>query len=322
MDLQEAFDAGFVAVKAYVDDALAAQQKAIPDLVRAAVAQAVAAIEPPQNGKDADQVTPEQIAEAVRAHMEANPPRDGEPGEGVDLEAIEQMVARSVAALPPAEPGKDADPEEIKALVAEAIAALPPAEPGKDAEPIAPEQIDAAVQRHLEANPIKTVTVEDLAPVVESQVAKAVEAIPPAKDGADAAQIASFVKDHTGSLIVTLSDGRVIDTGIRDGERGEKGRDALTLTDFDTQLSENGRVLTLSLENDETSVRHELQLPVMIYRGGYKEGVEYVEGDTVTFGGSLWCAASATTDKPTEGRECWRLAARRGRDGKDAKVPA
>lgn len=371
MDLQEAFDAGFVAVKAYVDDALASQQKALPDLVKAAVAEAVAGLTPPKDGKDADPVAPELVAEVVAAFMDANPPAAGEPGKDADPEVIRElvaeavaalpppearevdmtevarmvveevakvpapkdgsdadpehvrtMVAEAVAALPPAEPGKDADPEVIRSMVAEAVEALPPAQPGKDAEPVTSEQIDAAVLRHIEANPIKTVTPEDLEPVVAGHVAKAVDAIPPAKDGQDAAQIASFVKDHAGSLIVTLSDGRVIDTGIRDGAKGDPGRDALTLSDFDTELSADGRILTLCLENGEMSVRHELQLPVMIYRGGYKEGVEYVEGDTVTFGGSLWCCSAPTTDKPIEGRECWRLAARKGRDGKDAKAPA
>lgn len=378
MDLQEAFDAGFVAVKTYVDDALAAQTKALPDLIRAAVAEAVAGIAPPRDGKDADPVAPEQIAGAVAAYMDANPPRAGDDGKDADPEVIREMVAEAVAALPPAEPGKDADPEVVRIMVAEAVAALPAAEPGKsftaeDAAPLIAEEVAKAVsalppaEPGKDADPVevtagvvaalepiiaeqiagldvdmekvadliaaevskipipqdgKSVTVEDLEPVISREVAKAVEAIPPAKDGQDAAQIASFVKDHTGSLIVTLSDGRVIDTGIRDGAKGDAGRDALTLADFDTELSEDGRILTLSLDDGETKVTHELQLPVMIYRGGYKEGVEYVEGDTVTWGGSLWCAASATTEKPTEGRECWRLAARKGRDGKDAKAPA
>lgn len=356
MDLQEAFDAGFVAVKTYVDDALEAQRNAMPDLIRAAVAAAVAELperkdgvdgkdapavtdeqiadavrsylqaNPPapgkdgrdgvdgSDGKDADPITEDQIASAVRAYVDANPPKDGEPGKDADPEVIRAMIAEAVAVLPTPAPGKDADPEVIRSMVEEAVAALPPArdgQPGKDAEPITPDQIDAAVQRHIQAHPIKNGE-----PGQDGQ---------DGKDGKDGVGLAGALIDKDGRLVVTLTDGALRELGQvvgrdgQDGEKGDPGRDGLTLTDFDTQLSEDGRTLMLVFESDEVKVTHELQLPVMIYRGGFKEGATYVEGDTVTFGGSLWCCSAETTEKPVEGRDCWRLAARKGRDGKDAK---
>ena len=59
-------------------------------------------------------------------------------------------------------------------------------------------------------------------------------------------------------------------------------------------------------------------VPVMIYQGVFKSGQEYLPGDTVTWGGSLWHCDEQTQDKPGEtGSKGWTLAAKRGRDGRD-----
>lgn len=57
-------------------------------------------------------------------------------------------------------------------------------------------------------------------------------------------------------------------------------------------------------------------VPTMLDRGVWREG-EYEKGDTVTFGGSAFIAQRDTTDKP-ETSDAWRLAVKRGRDGRDA----
>lgn len=198
------------------------------------------------------------------------------------------------------EPGKDADPDAIDLMVAQAVARIPPPADGK------------------------SITVEDVAPLIESEVQKAVAAIPIPKDGVDGVGLASALIDKDGNLVVTNTRGETFSLGCvvgRDGvdAKGEPGRDALQLTDFDTELSEDGRLLTLSLENDEIKVTHELQLPTMIYRGVFKEGAAYLPGDTVTWAGSLWHCDTETADKPGEGSKAWTLAAKKGRDGKDGK---
>lgn len=294
MDLQEAFDAGFVAVKAYVDDALAAQQKALPDIVRAAVSEAMAVLPEPKaglDGKDAPPVTEEQLEPVVRRYMEDNPPAAGRDGaDGKD-----------------GEPGPQGEKGESGVDGRDGANGLD----GKDAEPISEDQIAEAVARHLEANP----------PAPGKDGRDGVDG----KDGRDGVDATEALIDKDGNLVVVFSDGRSKSLGLVvgrdgvDGAKGEPGRDGLTLTDFDTELSEDGRFLTFSMENEGAKITHRLQLPTMIYRGGYKEGITYLEGDTVTFGGSLWCCSAETTEKPVEGRDCWRLAARKGRDGKDAK---
>ncbi len=57
-------------------------------------------------------------------------------------------------------------------------------------------------------------------------------------------------------------------------------------------------------------------MPVMIYKDIYSASHEYKTGDTVTWGGSLWCCLEPTRDKPGESKS-WRLCAKKGRDGKD-----
>ena len=45
----------------------------------------------------------------------------------------------------------------------------------------------------------------------------------------------------------------------------------------------------------------------------------YVRGDAVTWGGSLWIAQKETSAKPDSPESGFRLAVKKGRDGKDAK---
>jgi len=65
-------------------------------------------------------------------------------------------------------------------------------------------------------------------------------------------------------------------------------------------------------------VRGSFKMPVVIDRGVWQEGT-FERGDGVTWGGHYWIAKQDTTDKPeiVQGGGPWRLAVKRGRDGKD-----
>ncbi|MDR5790285.1 hypothetical protein P9281_27445 [Caballeronia sp. LP003] len=81
------------------------------------------------------------------------------------------------------------------------------------------------------------------------------------------------------------------------------------------------RSFTLHIER--ASGAHEtatFALPVMIYRGVYHTGETYRCGDVVTWAGSLWHCNATTDTKPDAGGDAWTLAAKRGRDGKDAPM--
>lgn len=141
-------------------------------------------------------------------------------------------------------------------------------------------------------------------------------------DGKDGAGIADLVIDRAGNLVATFTDGRMKELGQvvgrdgRDGEKGADGRDGFSLDQFDTKW-DGDRLLTLSFSNGETEYTHQLQMPIMLYRGVWQEGRDYSQGDTVTWGGSLWHANKATAGKPDAGD--WTLCAKKGRDAKDAR---
>lgn len=142
--------------------------------------------------------------------------------------------------------------------------------------------------------------------------------------GAAAPVVAAALKDHSGELVLTLTDGTLLRTGIFDGAPGERGRDGFRLEDFDSEVRDGGRTLVLKFVAGDITHSVEHQLDTMIYRGVWAPGA-YERGDTVTWARSLWHCNGQTSEQPGEGRSDWTLAARAGRDGKDvdqAKVDA
>lgn len=103
----------------------------------------------------------------------------------------------------------------------------------------------------------------------------------------------------------------------RDGINGKDGTDGLGFDDMRMEY-DGERAFTLIFERGDQRKEFSFTLPVVIERGVYKAGHEYDRGDGVTADGSYWIAQ---TDKPS-GRPGqspdWRLAVKRGRDGKGA----
>lgn len=63
----------------------------------------------------------------------------------------------------------------------------------------------------------------------------------------------------------------------------------------------------------------EVRYPGPLDKGVFREGDVYERGDGVTFGGSWWIAQKDAPDGKPGLSADWRLAVKRGRDGKDAK---
>jgi hypothetical protein len=244
-------------------------------------------------------------------------PRDGEPGRGVTVEdvapLIEAAVEKRVAAIPPAkdgEPGKGVTVDDVRPLVrdivSEAVAALPRGIDGKDADP----------------------------EIVRKMVEDAVGAIPPARDGVG---LAGALIDRAGDLTLTLTDGTLRNLGPVVGKDadisaavaeikaavaaipipkdGKDGKDGVGFDDM-TVEHDGERLVTLNYIRGDQKKTATIHLPIPIDRGVYKAGTGYERGDTVTWGGSLWIAQEATSDKP-ETTRAWRLSVKKGRDGKD-----
>jgi integrin beta 3 len=114
------------------------------------------------------------------------------------------------------------------------------------------------------------------------------------------------------------------------GQKGETGRNAADLILLQEYIDERvGRAIktasvttadggrTLRWAIGETV--HEIKTAIVLDAGVWREGTAYVAGDGVTLGGSFFIAQADTSAKPGKSDE-WRLAVKRGTDGRDART--
>lgn len=264
---------------------------------------------------------------------------DGRPGRDADPEAVAALVhvrikgtmdamSEAVRAIQDAPELRDI-PAVVAECVAAAFAQIPVAENGADG---------------------KSVEVEDVLPALEAQVAKFLDSIPlpkdgapgePGKDGRDGAPgekgadgnngvgLAGAIIDRDGHLAVTLTNGEVKSLGPvvgkdglsgengDDGKDGKDGKDGIGFEDLSFEIGETGRAVAKFRRGDMVKV---IALPGIIDRGTFTEGDIYDKGDAVTWGGSLWIAQeNGITGKP-ETVKGWRLAVKKGRDGRDTEA--
>lgn len=162
---------------------------------------------------------------------------------------------------------------------------------------------------------------KELAPVLaeNSDLRQRVAALeartPEVIKGEDGAGIADLVIDRHGNLVATFTDGRMKELGCI---VGKDGRDGMGPDDLSMTLLEDGRTVRMSFAKGETEFAFNIPFPVVLDRGVFADGKTYEEGDAVTWGGSLWIAQRATSSKPDTTDSGWRLAVKRGRDGRDA----
>jgi hypothetical protein len=169
------------------------------------------------------------------------------------------------------------------------------------------------------------------------------------KDGKDGVGLTGALIDRDGHLVVTLSDGTTKDVGVvvgrdadmdaitkhidltlaswpkpkdgRDGINGKDGADALGFDDLVSAVFDVERK-AMVFTYARGDYAKELVVPmagVVLDRGVYKAGQTYIAGDGVTWAGSFWIAQAETSAKPGEMGEssrAWRLAVKRGADGK------
>ncbi|CAA2106021.1 phage portal protein [Variovorax paradoxus] len=300
-------------------------------LVAEQVAAAVGALPAPQNGKD---VEPEAVAALVQAAVDAIPrPKDGVSVTVEELAPlVVQEVAKAVAAIPAPRDGNDADPELVAKLVREAVDAVPKPKDGvsitpADVQPLIADEVAKAVAALPVPKDGESVPAEHVQRMVEDAVAKAVASIRVPLDGEpgrDAAHIEILpaidaAKSYPRGTYARHAGGlwRSFETTA-----AMKGWECIVEGVAEIKVSFQGRTGFVSVERSSgTPDLHPFSLPAMIYRGVFREGETYEQGDTVTWGGSLWFCNEPTADKPLDGSRTWQLAAKRGRDGKDARDP-
>jgi hypothetical protein len=313
----EAFGSALVAeVRGYIDRTIApilAENKALIERIAQLEARELPAAVKGDPG-EVDMIEVRRlIMEAVR---ELPPAEKGAPGV-VDMDEVAQLVVDAVAQLPPAEKGEPGivDMDLVADLVAAEVAKLPPAEKGEpgivDMDAVARMVADEVAKLPpAEKGEPGAVDMDAVAKLIADEVAK----LPPAEKGEPGVGLAGALIDRDGTLTLTLSNGEMVPLGLVVGKDGEPG---LGFEEFDTHY-DGERHLKLIWSRDGLEYIHHLHLPIPIYRGVWQDGQDYERGDTVTWGGSLWhCDAEKSAKKPDGGTD-WRLAAKRGRDGKDA----
>lgn len=98
--------------------------------------------------------------------------------------------------------------------------------------------------------------------------------------------------------------------------KAKDGADGLGVDDFDVVIGDGEIVFTL--QRGEQRKEKRIAFPDFRDRGVYRQGEVYKLGNGVTFGGSWWIAqANEPPGKPGDPDSGWRLAVKKGRDGRD-----
>lgn len=225
----------------------------------------------------------EELKARLKAIENRPQPEKGEAGERGADGVSPEPEAVAAALLPVAE-------EMISEVVAKAVAELPPPERGEKGE-----KGDAGEPG--------------------SDGKSGVDG----KDGRDGRGVKDLLIDRDGQLVATMDDGEMKALGPvigKDGEPGKDGRDGFGFDDMDVAVLEDDRTIELAFRRGEEEKAFTLKWPTVIYRGVWKEG-DYAAGDSVTWGGSLWIAEKDTSAKPDTAEGGWKLAVKKGRDGKN-----
>jgi hypothetical protein len=322
-------------------------------------------------GKDADPALVKQLVEeAVSALPAVDAPAPIEPDMAAIGDLVERAVAAKLAELPAPKDGTSVTLDDVRPVIEAAAAALPKPADGKDADPalvrqmvdeevrsavaaielpeapapLAPdmaaigELIAGEVAMAVAALPVpedgRSVTLDEVRPLVDEAVTRAVAAIPVPRDGIGAA---GAVIDRDGHLVLTLTDGSVRALGQvvgRDADmaaiekmlrelvdaipRPENGADGLGFDDLSV-VQDGPRAFHLRFARGDTVKTFPFTLPVVLDAGVWKEGTTYVAGDGCTWAGSYWIAQQETNERPDSGprsKTGWRLAVKKGRDAK------
>lgn len=309
---------------------------AAPVDLQAIAERAASLIRAPKDGMDAP---PVDIDSLVLRVAELVPhPKDPDP---IDYESI---VSRVLLKIPIPENGKDAPPVDIDSLVMRVAEIVPRPTNGKDGKDADPVDISSICQRVLQQIP-KPRDGRDADPgVIEKLVRDAVDAglkaLPepkkgdpgePGKPGADGRS----PEPSDLEPIIAACMSRQVDKWSLDFERraqdlfqraiekmpsAKDGRDAFQLEDLTVEHDGDGLV-TLSFVRGDLTRSFELRLPRFKDRGVFRDGESYRAGDGVTFAGSFFIAQKDNPQgKPEAANSEWRLAVKRGRDGKDGQM--
>ncbi len=255
-------------------------------------------------------------------------PKDGEPGQDADMEALKAHLGELVKAIPAPADGQSVTIDDVAPMirdeVAKAVAEVPPAKDGE------------------------SVTVDDVRPILAELVSKAVSDLPQPQPGKDADMDA--LRGYLDVLVKSLDlpKGPSVDEVAATFERRfsdltlswerqaretlekaadrmpkpKDGRDALPLESFDLALGEDGRTVTVKMQAGETVIEKSVKIASVMDRGVYSSEGSYEKGDGTTYGGCYWIAQKDAPAGAPGASADWRMAVKKGRDGKDLRDSA
>lgn len=306
----------------------------IQPVIDAAVAKMISGIPTPRDGRDGKDgvdgvsVDPVVVEALVTSHVakavSALPaPRDGKDGRDIDPASLELVISahvdKAIAKLPNPKDGTSVTVDDVAPLVAaevtKAVAAIPVPVNGRDG---------------LAGKDGSSVSIDDVVPLIVREIEQRVAAIPVPKDGAG---FTGAVVNREGHLVLTLSNGTTQDVGLvigNDGAPGVDGKDAvgtpgidgkdgldgLGFDDYDLTLDETrGWIFRLG-QGDRVK---EWILGLPFDAKVWAAGTTYPKGAGTTWDGHYWIAQAQTSEQPGEGSPAWRLAVRRGKQGREGK---
>jgi hypothetical protein len=292
--------------------------------------------DPEEFGQAMGQMAAEAIEKAVEPLQRRIADLEKTLSETRDIgQLISAEVAKRIAELPAPKDGKDVDMAAVKSEIAEqvrlAVAATPLPKDGRDGA----DGKDGAPG--LDGQGVDMVVV---ASTIKELIKEAVAALPAARDGRDGAngkdgtdgksftlcEAEELLKHHWSGweldferrAAVTLEKALERMPKPANGANGKDGVDGLGFDDLQVE-HDGGRRVSLKFARGDRVKEFSFDLPVVIDRGIYKDGSAYSAGDGVTWGGSYWIAQCETKSKPDGADSGWRLAVKKGRDGKDGR---
>jgi hypothetical protein len=136
--------------------------------------------------------------------------------------------------------------------------------------------------------------------------------------GRDGADVVAAFRDSDRHLILTLSNGVVKDIGQVHGENGKdgiNGRDGVAYDKIEfVQDTDDPRLVTVKHTGANGEHITWFRVPGFLDKGVWRAG-KYLQGDSVSLGGSMFLARVDTEAKPEISTD-WRLSVKRGDPGK------
>jgi len=248
------------------------------------------------------------------------------------VEQAAKLVLQELPTPKNGENGKDADPQLIKQFVVDAFAEIPVPTNGIDGKSITVDDVapllNQLVTEKVSAIPIpkdgESIPVEQVQKMVDEAVAKALQNIPVPKNGEpgrDAVDIEILPainpeKSYPRGTFATHLGGLFRSYQTTEGLKGwECIVDGIAEVECE-KAGDRNFSLKVTRSSGPVAIK-DIFSTQMIYRGVFTEG-EFMPGDTVTWAGAMWHCDEKTSDKPGEiGSKGWTLCVKKGRDGKD-----